>query len=66
LPKEEAVLRLKRIEAYALAVLERKPKYIPRLDKWLSGLDVSIPLPESRPAPYEWVPVEDELEAVPS
>jgi hypothetical protein len=62
---EEGNRRLKNIESWALVVLEREPKYVPRLDKWLAGLDVSIPPPESRPAQYEWVPVEDEsFEAV--
>jgi len=64
---EEGNRRLKNIESWALVVLEREPKYVPRLDKWLAGLDVSIPPPESRPTQYEWVPVEDaELEAVAS
>jgi len=64
---EEGNRRLKNLESWALVVLEREPKYVPRLDKWLAGLDVSIPPPESRPAQYEWVPVEDgELEAVAS
>jgi len=62
---EEGNRRLKNLEAWALVVLEREPKYVPRLDRWLAGVDVSIPPPESKPAQYEWVPVEDgELEAV--
>jgi len=62
---DEGNRRLRNLEAWALIVLEREPKYVPRLDRWLSGLDVSIPPPESKPAQYEWVPVEDgELEAV--
>lgn len=54
---EEGNRRLKNLEAWALIVLEREPKYVPRLDKWLAGLDVSIPPPESRQCEYEWVPV---------
>ncbi len=62
---EEGNRRLKNLEAWVLVVLEREPKYVPRLDRWLAGVDVSIPPPESKPAQYEWVPVEDgELEAV--
>ncbi|HXK90412.1 MAG TPA: hypothetical protein PL027_10530, partial [Thermosynergistes sp.] len=62
---EEGNRRLKNLEAWALILLEREPKYVPRLDRWLAGVDVSIPPPESKPAQYEWVPVEDgELEAV--
>jgi hypothetical protein len=64
---DEGNRRLRNLEAWALIVLEREPQYVPRLDRWLSGLDVSIPPPESKPAQYEWVPVEDgELEAVAS
>jgi hypothetical protein len=62
---DEGNRRLKNLEAWALVVLEREPQYVPRLDRWLAGVDVSIQPPESKPAQYEWVPVEDgELEAV--
>ena len=62
---EEGNRRLKNLEAWALILLEREPKYVPRLDRWLAGVDVSIPPPESKSAQYEWVPVEDEsFEAV--
>lgn len=62
---DEGNRRLRNLEAWALIVLEREPKYVPRLDRWLAGIDVSIQPPESKPAQYEWVPVEDgELEAV--
>lgn len=62
---EEGNRRLKNLEAWALVVLEREPQYVPRLDRWLAGIDVSIQPPESKLAQYEWVPVEDgELEAV--
>ncbi|HPZ76299.1 MAG TPA: DUF4373 domain-containing protein [Thermosynergistes sp.] len=62
---DEGNRRLKNLEAWALVVLEREPKYVPRLDRWLAGVDVSIPPPEEKTNQPEWVPVEDgELEAV--
>lgn len=59
MPQEEADEHLKNIEEWASVILEREPQYVPRLDRWLSGLDVSIPPPKERPKQPEWVPVEE-------
>ena len=40
--KERANMRLSNIEAWAQVVLDRKAQYVPRLDRWLSGLDPDI------------------------
>lgn len=40
--KERANMRLSNIEAWAQVVLGREAQYVPRLDRWLSGLDPDI------------------------
>ncbi len=62
LPQDEADERLKNIEGWASVILGREPQYVPRLDRWLSGLDVSISPPEEKPKQSEWVPVVEEVE----
>lgn len=59
LPRDEADERLKNIEGWASVILGREPQYVPRLDRWLSGLDVSISPTEEKPKQPEWVPVEE-------
>lgn len=40
--KERASMRLSNIEAWARVVLSREAQYVPRLDRWMSGLDPDI------------------------
>ena len=40
--KERANMRLSNIEAWAQVVLGREAQYVPRLDRWMSGLDPDI------------------------
>ena len=40
--KERANMRLSNIEAWARVVLSRDVQYVPRLDRWMSGLDPDI------------------------
>ena len=40
--KERANMRLSNIEAWAQVTLQREAQYVPRLDRWLSGLDPDI------------------------
>lgn len=40
--KERANMRLSNIEAWARVVLSREAQYVPRLDRWMSGLDPDI------------------------
>lgn len=39
---EEGNRRLKNLEAWAQVVLGREAQYVPRLDRWMSGLDPDI------------------------
>jgi len=58
LPQEEASERLKNIEKWARVELGHESQYVRRLDRWLTGLDASIPPPEEKKQ-SEWVPVEE-------
>ena len=40
--RERASMRLSNIEAWARVVLSREAQYVPRLDRWMSGLDPDI------------------------
>ena len=40
--RERANMRLSNIEAWARVVLSREAQYVPRLDRWMSGLDPDI------------------------
>lgn len=40
--KDRANMRLSNIEAWARVVLSREAQYVPRLDRWMSGLDPDI------------------------
>jgi len=40
--RDRANMRLSNIEAWAQVVLGREAQYVPRLDRWLSGLDPDI------------------------
>ena len=40
--KDRANMRLSNIEAWAQVVLGREAQYVPRLDRWMSGLDPDI------------------------